>query len=49
MREAGFTEQRTAPALCSGRITSWCFPSPVTPDGLLQLKPPLFYFTMLYH
>ncbi|KAK4732639.1 hypothetical protein R3W88_025627 [Solanum pinnatisectum] len=28
-REAGFTEQRTAPALSSGRITSQCLSSPV--------------------
>ena len=28
-REAGFTEQRTASALCSGRITGQCSASPV--------------------
>ncbi|CAN4091009.1 unnamed protein product [Withania somnifera] len=38
LREAGFTEQRTVPALSSGRITGWCLSSPVTPDGLLQLN-----------
>ncbi|KAM3205608.1 hypothetical protein P3L10_029018 [Capsicum annuum] len=28
LREVGFTKQRIAPALCSGRITGWCSPSP---------------------
>ncbi|GFP81566.1 hypothetical protein PHJA_000299900, partial [Phtheirospermum japonicum] len=32
-RQAGFTEQRLPPALCSGRITGRCNPSSKKPLG----------------
>ncbi|KAF4379696.1 hypothetical protein F8388_023713 [Cannabis sativa] len=44
MREAGFTEQRTPPALGSGRITGRCFLGPSWFTGLTIIGPSLFGF-----
>ncbi|KAJ0091678.1 hypothetical protein Patl1_14727 [Pistacia atlantica] len=41
-REAGFTEQRTPPALGSGRITGWCHLDSPWLNGLTQLDHHLF-------
>ncbi|KAF4397241.1 hypothetical protein G4B88_009087, partial [Cannabis sativa] len=44
MREAGFTEQRTPPALGSGRITGRCFLGPSWFTGLTIIGPSLSGF-----
>ncbi|KAF4369963.1 hypothetical protein G4B88_016124 [Cannabis sativa] len=44
MREAGFTEQRTLPALGSGRITGRCYLGPSWFTGLTIIGPSLFGF-----
>ncbi|GFP92373.1 hypothetical protein PHJA_001381400 [Phtheirospermum japonicum] len=41
-RQAGLTEQRSLPALCSGRITGWCYSGPVMPNGSALIGPTLF-------
>ena len=43
MREAGFTEQRTPPSLCSGRITDWCLLDPPWLPRLSQLNQYFFH------
>ena len=43
-REAGFTEQRSPPALDSGWITGWCHSDSVWLNGLITIEPSCFYF-----
>ncbi|XVF85702.1 hypothetical protein PTKIN_Ptkin17bG0137600 [Pterospermum kingtungense] len=43
-REAGFTEQRIPPALCSGRITSRCHLDPTWLSGFTETGPSHFFF-----
>lgn len=44
MRQAGFTEQRLLPALCSGRITARRHSDPLWPAGSFSAEP-LFFFS----
>ncbi|CAN6842768.1 unnamed protein product, partial [Brassica oleracea] len=44
MRQAGFTEQRLLPALCSGRITARRHSDPLWPAGSFSAEPLFFFF-----